>query len=193
MNSSSTAHLEKKDHYRITNWPRDCIQCKRCVGCAKQNETGPTLVHRQTLLALLAGTTVRDCQCSFSRYSHQSRHCISTRMLLDFVFLAFRHFHCVFEHIAIQNLELLIYMLATVRHTFLVKISWCRCNRSKLFDTFRLVSSIVCSRSSVQNVLNRGKFEHNEATLYKLFIVKFALRITGAVFRRICKIAKIDC
>jgi hypothetical protein len=63
MNSCSKARLEKKDHYRITNWPRDCVQSKRCVSCAKQSEantvdadTGSTLVHRQTLLALLAGT-----------------------------------------------------------------------------------------------------------------------------------------
>ena len=117
MNSTTKPHLEKKDHYRITNWPRDRIQSKPCVCCAKQNETntvdaqtGPTPVHRQTLLALLAGTALRHCQCSFSRYSHQSRHCVSTRVLFDFIFLAFQHFHCVFEQTEIQNLGLLMYV-----------------------------------------------------------------------------------
>jgi hypothetical protein len=46
----------------------------------------------------------------------------TARVLLDFIFLALRHFHCVFEHTEIQNLGLLICMLATGRDV--TRFSW---------------------------------------------------------------------
>ena len=73
---------------------------------------------------------------------------------------------------------------------FLLKVSWCRCYRSKFFDTFILVSLIVCWRSSVQNVLNRGKFENNEATLYKLFVVILHLELQERFLGAFAKLRK---
>lgn len=109
-----------------------CVQSKRCVLCKRKRNQNRRCLNlalrlctaRRCLRCWQVRQALCDCQCSCSRYSHQSRHCISTRVLLYFIFLAaIRHFHCIFEHTEIQNIGLHIDMLAIVRHTFPVKIS----------------------------------------------------------------------
>jgi hypothetical protein len=65
MNSSSKAHLEKKGHSRISSWPRVFAVFSLNLVSVVRNKRkpepsvlklGPTLVHRQTQLALLVGT-----------------------------------------------------------------------------------------------------------------------------------------